>query len=290
MRLIHFTLDADPIIRFGLLRNDAVVDATDLLGPLDPTRPCGGLNDRFDLDGSILKQLDTVAESASTIDLSRIRLLAPVPRPGKLICIGLNYHDHAKESGMEPPALPLVFSKFGNCVIGPDDPVAIPPGAREVDYEAELAIVIGRHTRNVTEADALDHVLGYSIANDVSARDFQFADGQWQRGKSCEAFCPLGPCLVTCDEVPDPHALDIRLRLNGREMQSSSTRQLIFKVPRLVEFLSGFITLEPGDVILTGTPPGVGFAMDPPVYLAAGDTMEVEIEGLGVLVNPVVGD
>ncbi|MCH2160811.1 MAG: fumarylacetoacetate hydrolase family protein [Phycisphaerales bacterium] len=288
MRIVHFLLDDDPAIRFGFLRDDSVIDATDLLEPLDPTRTCGGLNERFNLDGPILRALEGHAEDASSYPVDSVQLLAPVPRPGKVFCIGLNYHDHAKESGMEPPELPLVFSKFGGCVIGPNEPVVLPPGATEVDYEAELAIVIGRHAQDVAEADALDFVLGYCAANDISARDFQFADGQWQRGKSCDTFCPLGPWIVTRDELPDPHTLAIHLRLNEQEMQASNTEQLIFKVPRLVEFLSGFIALEPGDVILTGTPPGVGFAQDPPIYLKAGDTMDVEIEGLGVLSNPVV--
>ena len=189
---------------------------------------------------------------------------------------------------MDLPDLPLVFSKFSGCVIGPGDAIALPQGAKEVDYEAELAVVIGRHASNVSEADAMEYVLGYCCANDVSARDFQFADGQWQRGKSCSTFCPLGPFIATCDEIADPHDLDIHLQLNGEEMQASSTAQLIFGVPRLLEFLSGFIALEPGDIILTGTPPGVGFARDPAVYLKDGDTTEVRIDGLGALKNPVI--
>ena len=214
--------------------------------------------------------------------------LAPVPRPGKLICIGLNYRDHAAESKMAIPERPVVFSKFATAVIAPGEPVVLPASSTQVDYEAELAVVIGRRAKNVSAARALDYVLGYTCFNDVSARDFQFADGQWQRGKSCDTFAPMGPTIITADAVPDPHKLSIKLVLNGKTMQDSNTNQLIFGVPELVEFLSETITLEPGDVIATGTPPGVGFARKPPVFLQPGDKMEVVIENVGWLNNPVV--
>jgi 2-keto-4-pentenoate hydratase/2-oxohepta-3-ene-1,7-dioic acid hydratase in catechol pathway len=213
--------------------------------------------------------------------------LAPVPRPGKLICIGLNYRDHAAESNMAIPERPVVFSKFSTAVIAPGEPVVTPETSQQVDYEAELAVVIGRRAKNVSVSSALDYVLGYTAFNDVSARDFQFADGQWQRGKSCDTFAPMGPTIVTADEIPDPHKLFIKLRLNGKTMQDSNTDQLIFGVPELIAFLSETITLEPGDVIATGTPPGVGFARKPPVFLKHGDEMEVEIEKVGTLNNPV---
>ena len=213
---------------------------------------------------------------------------APVPRPGKLICIGLNYRDHAAESNMPIPERPVVFSKFASAVIAPGEPVVLPATSEKVDYEAELAVVIGRRAKNVSAARALDYVLGYTCFNDVSARDFQFADGQWQRGKSCDTFAPMGQTVVTADEVPDPHKLSIKLILNGRTMQDSNTDQLIFGVPELIEFISQTITLEPGDVIATGTPSGVGFAREPPVFLRPGDMMEVEIERVGKLGNPVV--
>ena len=217
-----------------------------------------------------------------------VKLLAPVPRPGKVICIGLNYKDHAKESGMDIPEYPLVFSKFASCVVGPGDEVVLPPGATECDYEAEFGVVIGKVARRVSVENALEHVLGYVNINDVSARDFQFADGQWQRGKSPDTFCPMGEYIATTDDVPDPHVLRISLRLNGETLQDSNTNQLIFGIPELVSYLSNFTTLEPGDVIATGTPYGVGFARKPPIYLKGGDVMEVDIEGLGVLTNPVV--
>ena len=214
---------------------------------------------------------------------------APVPRPGKLLCIGLNYRDHAKESNMPLPEKPIIFSKFSSAVIAPGEPVTLPAGSQKVDYEAELAVVIGRRAKNVKAERAYDHVLGYTAFNDVSARDFQFSDGQWQRGKSCDTFAPMGQSIVTTDTITDPHKLAIKLILNGEIMQDSNTDQLIFGVPQLIEFISETITLEPGDVIATGTPAGVGFARNPPVFLKPGDEMEVMIEGIGGLNNPVTG-
>ena len=215
---------------------------------------------------------------------------APVPRPGKVICIGLNYRDHAAESNMAIPEKPVVFSKFPSSVIAPGEPVVLPSTSQQVDYEAELAVVIGRRAKHVSADRAYDYVLGYTAFNDVSARDFQFADGQWQRGKSCDTFAPMGQAIVTTDAIPDPHKLSIKLVLNGQTMQDSNTNQLIFGIPALIEFLTQSITLEPGDVIATGTPPGVGFARKPPVFLKPGDQMEVLIEGIGGLGNPVVSE
>jgi 2-keto-4-pentenoate hydratase/2-oxohepta-3-ene-1,7-dioic acid hydratase in catechol pathway len=172
-------------------------------------------------------------------------------------------------------------------VIGSGEPIHIPSGSEQVDYEAELAVVVGRAAKNVTAAEAMNYVFGYTNFNDVSARDFQFADGQWQRGKSCDTFAPMGPFVATKDEITDPHNLNIRFRLNGDTLQDSNTDQLIFKIPELIEFLSRSITLEPGDVIATGTPPGVGFARKPPIFMKPGDIAEVEIEGLGILSNPI---
>jgi 2-keto-4-pentenoate hydratase/2-oxohepta-3-ene-1,7-dioic acid hydratase in catechol pathway len=226
----------------------------------------------------------------SLVRLADVHLLAPVPRPGKIICIGLNYRDHAEESKMAVPESPITFSKYVTCVTHPSAPVYLPRTSEKVDYEAELAVVIGRRAKHVPRERAFECVLGYTNFNDVSARDFQFADGQWQRGKSCDTFAPMGPAIVTTDEVPDPHRLRIELRLNGETMQSSTTGQLIFGIDRLIAFLSETVTLEPGDVIATGTPPGVGFARKPPVFLKPGDLMEVEVEGLGVLSNPILPD
>jgi acylpyruvate hydrolase len=212
---------------------------------------------------------------------------APVPRPGKIVCVGLNYRDHAAESGLAVPKTPVIFSKFSSCVVAPGEPVVVPTTSEKVDYEAELAVVIGRHTKHVSAAHAYDYVLGYTAFNDVTARDFQFGDGQWQRGKSCDTFAPMGPTIVTADEIPDPHTLRITMKVNGSVMQDSNTNQLIFGIPQLVEFISASITLEPGDVIATGTPAGVGFARKPPVFLKPGDTMDVDIERIGGLGSPV---
>src|SRR5689334_20122015 len=213
---------------------------------------------------------------------------APVPRPGKIVCIGLNYRDHAAESKMQIPEKPVVFSKFSTAVIAPGEPVVLPSTSQQVDYEAELAVVIGRRASHVTADRAYDHVLGYTAFNDVTARDFQFGDGQWQRGKSCDTFAPMGQTIVTADEIPDPHTLRISLTVNDTVMQDSNTSQLIFQVPELIAFISASIALEPGDVIATGTPAGVGFARKPPVFLKPGDTMEVDIERIGRLGNPIV--
>jgi 2-keto-4-pentenoate hydratase/2-oxohepta-3-ene-1,7-dioic acid hydratase in catechol pathway len=219
--------------------------------------------------------------------LAEVRLLAPVPRPGKIICVGLNYRDHAKETGQAIPTEPVLFSKFANSVVGPGADVVVPPDAEEVDYEAELAVVIGRRASAVRAADALDHVAGYTCANDVSARSLQFRSSQWLLGKAVDTFLPLGPWLVTADEVPDPQALGIRCLVNDELLQDSNTGQMVFGVAELIAYASRTITLEPGDLLVTGTPSGVGMAADPPRYLRPGDRMRVEIDGLGRLENTV---
>lgn len=218
--------------------------------------------------------------------------LAPIARPGKVICIGLNYRDHAEESGLPIPTEPVVFNKFSQCVIGPDENVVLPAASTQVDYEAELVMVIGKRGKRISKKDAWSHIAGYTIGNDVSARDWQIGrpGGQWLLGKTPDTFAPLGPWLVTADEVGDARELRIQLRLNGRTMQDSSTKELIFGMDDIIAHLSQITTLEPGDVIFTGTPPGVGMARKPPVFVQPGDVMEVEIEGFGVLRNPVVAE
>ncbi len=213
--------------------------------------------------------------------------LAPPLIPRNFLCIGLNYLDHARESKMELPVRPLLFAKTANAISGHGFSIATPKGAEQLDFEAELAVVIGRRCSRVGATEALKYVAGYTCANDISARDFQFADGQWYRGKSCDGFGPLGPWLVTASEIPDARNLRISCRVNGATMQDSTTSNLIFGVPELVEFISSYITLEAGDVIATGTPPGVGFARKPPVYLRPGDVVEVEIERIGILRNTI---
>jgi len=219
--------------------------------------------------------------------LAEMRLLAPVPRPGKIVCVGLNYRDHAKETGAAIPDEPVLFSKFANSVVGPGADVVVPPRAGNIDYEAELAVVIGRRASRVAAADALGHVAGYACANDVSARSLQFLSGQWLLGKAIDTFLPLGPFLVTADEVPDPQALGIRCLVNDELRQDSNTGEMVFGVAELIAYASRTITLEPGDLLVTGTPGGVGMATDPPRYLRDGDRMRVEIDGLGQLDNTV---
>lgn len=227
------------------------------------------------------------AADGEPVALAEVRLLAPVPRPGKVIGIGLNYRDHAAESGQPIPTAPILFPKFANSVIGPGEAIVIPPETEQPDYEAELGVVIGRTAHRVPRAEALSYVAGYTCVNDVSARDLQFESSQWMLGKAIDTFLPCGPWLVTADEIPDPQALGIRLTLNGEELQSSSTAQMVFGVAELVASLSRTMTLEPGDLIATGTPPGVGFARKPPIWLRDGDEVTVEVEGIGALTNPV---
>lgn len=223
------------------------------------------------------------------VPLESVRLRAPIARPGKITCVGLNYADHAREQGEEPPPAPIFFLKANNTIIGPGDAIKLPPNSSQVDYEAEFAVVIGKGGSRIPEEKAYEHVAGYMILHDVSARDLQFSDKQWFRGKSCDTFAPTGPWIVTKDQVPDPHNLKISLTLNGQTLQDSSTSNLIFKVPFLVSYLSQSITWEPGDLISTGTPPGVGVFRKPPVFLKAGDSASITVEKLGTLTNLVVG-
>ena len=230
------------------------------------------------------------ARTGTSFDLADVRLLAPIPRPPKFICVGLNYRDHARETGMEIPTVPTIFNKFTNVVIGPGAAVVLPKVSMRPDYEAEFAFVIGTGGRNISASGALDHVFGYTIVNDVSARDYQMATSQWLMGKTFDTFAPMGPWIVTRDEIADPHALDISLEINGEILQQSNTRELVFGVPALIEYISSVVTLEPGDVVATGTPAGVGFARTPPRYLRAGDEVAIRIQGLGELRNPVVAE
>ncbi|WP_296603464.1 fumarylacetoacetate hydrolase family protein [Nocardioides sp.] len=224
------------------------------------------------------------------VALETVAVLAPLAKPSKIICVGLNYRDHATETGQDFPPTPLIFAKFPSSIIGPDEEISWPSEiTSSVDWEGELAVVIGRAARDITPAEAPDHVFGYTVANDVSARDVQFSDGQWVRGKSLDSFCPLGPWIVTADEFDPEAGAAIRTRVNGEVMQESRTDQLIFPVSEIVSWFSTQFTLNPGDVILTGTPGGVGAFREPPIRLGAGDVVEVTIEGIGTLVNPVVG-
>jgi acylpyruvate hydrolase len=240
--------------------------------------------------GSLAKALDPerVPKGLFT-PLASARLRAPIARPGKITCVGLNYADHAHEQGIEPPQSPIFFLKSVNTICGPGDPIVLPANTDQPDYEAEFAVVIGKGGKNIPEEKALEHVAGYMILNDVTARDMQHGDKQWYRGKSCDTFAPTGPWITTADEIPEPHNLRISLTLNGRTMQDSNTSNLIFKVPFLVSYLSQSVTWETGDLISTGTPPGVGVFRKPPVFIKAGDTISVTVEKLGTLTNPVTG-
>jgi 2-keto-4-pentenoate hydratase/2-oxohepta-3-ene-1,7-dioic acid hydratase in catechol pathway len=230
------------------------------------------------------------AAKGTPVPLTSVHLLAPILRPPKIICIGLNYRDHAIESGMPIPTTPVVFAKFSNTVVGPGDDVVIPKNTEKPDFEAELAVVIGRPQRHVSVENAMDCVFGYTIVNDVSARDFQLATSQWIMGKTFPTFCPMGPWIVTKDELTDPHNLRIGLRIDGETVQDSNTKELIFNIPQIIAHLSQVIDLEPGDIISTGTPPGVGMGRKPPRWLKPGETMTVFIEGIGELTNRCVAE
>jgi 2-keto-4-pentenoate hydratase/2-oxohepta-3-ene-1,7-dioic acid hydratase in catechol pathway len=246
------------------------------------------------VDSALLAAAREVSARANTVMVpaAGARLLAPIHDPQKIICVGLNYRDHAIESKMAIPKEPVLFSKFPSALIGHGESIVLPSVSTKVDYEAELVVVVGKRGRRIAEADAMEHVAGYSIGHDVSARDWQLEkDGkQWLAGKTFDTFAPVGPTLVTRDEIPDPHRLGIRLRLNGKTMQSSNTEQLIFSVAQVISYISIVVTLEPGDLIFTGTPPGIGHALTPPVYMKPGDVAEVEIDGLGLLRNTVVAE
>lgn len=275
MRLIRFgSLGAE---KPGLVLPDGTrVDASAVADDYDEAFFAG--------DG--LARLRAWLEQGEAADAPRIdetaRLAPPVARPSKIVCIGLNYHKHAKESKMAVPEEPVLFMKASSSLSGPFDPIILPRGSRKTDWEIELAVIVGRRAKYVAESEALEYVAGYSVMNDVSERAYQIErGGQWVKGKSCDTFSPLGPALVTPDEIADVHDLDMRLAVNGEEMQRSSTGDMIFSVPFLVSYVSRFMTLLPGDILSTGTPEGVGLGMTPPRYLRVGYVVDLEIEQLG---------
>lgn len=283
MRFITFQRPGSPPEAGVLLDEDNAASLASLGFPDLISVLAGGPEARARID-------EFAASGPEPMGLSTVKLLAPIPRPPKLICVGLNYRDHALESKMDIPAVPTIFNKFPNVVIGPGDPIVLPANSAKPDYEAEFAFVIGKGGRHIPAERWQEHVAGYTIVNDVSARDFQMATTQWLMGKTFDTFAPMGPWLVTADEIPDPHALDISLLLNGEVMQSSNTSELIFRIPDLIAHLSSVVTLEPGDIISTGTPSGVGFARKPPRWLRPGDDIIVRVLGLGELRNPVVAE
>jgi len=268
-------------------------------GVLDATGQVRSLSALVDDIGGAMLLPESLAHLRS-LDLTSLPLVPGVPQQdlrlgpcvakvGKCICIGLNYADHAAESGMPVPPEPVVFNKWTTAIVGPDDAVEIPRGSLKTDWEVELAVVIGQGGRHIDEADALKHVAGYCVMNDVSERDFQLnRSGTWDKGKGCDTFGPLGPWLVTADEIPDPQALQLWLEVDGHRYQNGSTATMVYQVPFLISYLSRFMSLQPGDVISTGTPPGVGMGHKPPVYLRTGQTMRLSVEGLGVQTQRVV--
>ncbi len=275
MRIV--TVQLDGAERLGVLAGDEVAV------------PAAGPRVAEELLSDVDAGLAALRSATRRVPVGSVRLLAPVPRPRNIVCIGKNYADHAAEGDGELPAEPLIFMKHTGSVIGPADQIRWSTGlATQVDWEAELAVVIGRRAWQVPADRALDHVLGYTCLNDVSARDLQFGDGQWVRGKSLATFCPLGPALVTADEVADPQALPIRCLVNGVTMQSANTKQMVHPVAAIIAHCSAAFPLLPGDVIATGTPSGVGVFRDPPVLLADGDEVTVEIDGVGRLTNRCV--
>ena len=289
MRLLTFIENDER--RLGALVGAQVIDLTALQAAERPGSPLfSDMRGLIEQGPDFWRRLAAGLEQADLAffarQLDRLKLDAPV-RPSKIIAIGQNYYDHVREQNAAMPDRPIVFTKFPTTIIGPGDEIRWEPALSDkIDWEAELAVVIGRTARRVRSEAAYDYVFGYTVANDVTARDIQRSDGQWVRGKSLDTFCPLGPWIVTRDEIPEPHGLPIRTHVNGQVMQNSHTDQLIFRVPTLIEFLSRAFTLLPGDLILTGTPPGVGAYGNPQVFLKDGDVVTVEVEGIGSLTNP----
>ncbi len=287
MRLATLSTAAGP--RAAVLAGEFYID----LHATDPGLP-SSVKSVLEAGGSLEEKIMAAAHSpkAVKIPVATARHHAPIIDPGKIICVGLNYRDHAIECNLPIPKDPVLFSKYNTALIGHGENIIHPKVSHKVDYEAELVIVIGKAGRYIPEADALKHVFGYAVGHDVSARDWQLEkDGkQWMAGKTFDTFAPIGPILVSANEVPDPHNLNISLKLNGKTMQNSNTKQFIFSVPQMVSYISQVVTLMPGDCIFTGTPPGIGNALTPPVFLKPGDVTEVEIEGLGILRNTVVGE
>jgi 2-keto-4-pentenoate hydratase/2-oxohepta-3-ene-1,7-dioic acid hydratase in catechol pathway len=279
MKLAAFSIDGR--FRLGAVRGDRVIDLTASGAPAT-------LLELIQAGPTEWARVEAFsrAEDFPSRPLDEVRLLAPLPNPPKIVAIGLNYMDHCREQNVPVPDKPLVFAKFPSSIIGPGEDIVWDTAlTQQVDYEAELGVVIGRRARRVSIEQALDHVLGYTIVNDVSARDIQFPDKQWVRGKSLDTFCPVGPVVVTAGEIPDPQALSIKCLINGQPMQDSSTSEMIFGVRELIARLSRSFTFEPGDLIATGTPAGVGVFRKPPVYLHDGDTVVIEIQGIGRLQN-----
>ena len=291
---MNFSRDGETDNHLGLVLEDRILDLTAATsGGHIRFESVASLEDVLHIDGGMArleKELEGINSESlpdCMVSASEVRSRATIQQPQKIIGIGLNYHDHADEVDMKKPEAPLLFAMFANTIIGPDEEILIPEMSSQVDYEAEMGVVIGKKGRHISPEDALDFVAGYTIVNDVSARDLQFSDNQWVRGKSFDTFAPIGPVMTTRSALGDGDNLAIELRLNGETMQKSHTGNLIFKVPELVSYTSRVLTLQPGDVIATGTPAGVGFTRKPPVFLKPGDVVEIDLEGVGTLRNSV---
>jgi acylpyruvate hydrolase len=297
MKLVRFSTNGQSP-RLGALQGDRIADlqasvaatltkrgvvrAGEIAAALVPASTRGFLE-----GGAASQDAVTAITEWVTVPAASARLHAPIADPGKFICIGLNYRDHAEEAGQAIPKEPPIFGKWANTILDPGEPILRPRGSKALDWEVELGVVIGKPARFVSQAQALDHVWGYTIVNDVSARDFQFITTQWMTGKIFETAAPVGPFIGDAAEVPDPHALTLKTFVNGKQMQNGNTKTFIFDVRYLISYLSNLMTLMPGDLIATGTPPGVGFAMKPAVALVPGDVVRMEITGLGTIENPV---
>ena len=297
MKLVRFSTNGQTP-RLGVLQGDRIADlqasvaasltrrgvtrAAELAAALVPSSTRAFLE-----GGPLVEEMVGGIKEWVTVPANAARLHAPITDPNKFICIGLNYRDHAEEANQPIPKEPPIFAKWSNAILDPNEPILRPRGSNQLDWEVELGVVIGKTARFVSKDKALDYVWGYTIINDVSARDFQFIGSQWMAGKVPETFAPVGPYIADRTEIPDPHVLELKLWVNGKQMQGGNTKTFIFDVRYIVSYLSGLMTLSPGDLIATGTPPGVGFARKPPVFLQPGDTCRLEITGLGQIENPV---
>jgi 2-keto-4-pentenoate hydratase/2-oxohepta-3-ene-1,7-dioic acid hydratase in catechol pathway len=280
VKLITFRRSIDALAEPGLLQKDAIY----------PLAPLGYADaESFIAAGEqALVSARTAIGKQNAVPLASVQLLSPLLHPPRIFCVGLNYLDHATESKMVVQAVPTIFMKLPSAITGPDSDIVLPSNSTQPDYEAELAVVIGRNARNITRDNWRECVFGYTILNDVSARDVQLATSQWTLGKSFPTFCPIGPCVVTADELTDPHRLDLRLTIDGEVMQQANTRDLIFDIPAVLGYISAIVPLQPGDIVSTGTPHGVGLGRTPPRWMRPGEEVVIEIGGIGRLVNKTV--
>lgn len=287
MRFIQFQNATSAGQRIGVeLDGEKIVDLNSFDSSLPPT-----MREFLEAGDAAFQTAKRALNSGQHIlNRNDLTILAPITNPDKVVCVGMNYVDHCLEQNVPVPKEPIIFSKFPSSIIGPYDSIVLPPESKEVDWEVELAFVIGKRGKNIKEEDAMEYVAGFTVAHDVSARDWQMKKNgkQWLLGKTFDTFCPLGPALVSKDSISDPHGLGIRCRVNGNLVQDSNTNQMVFKTQSLIAWVSKFVTLYPGDIFLTGTPPGVGVFRKPPIYLKAGDVVECEIDELGVIRNPVM--